>query len=121
VRWAGTAHAGEEREERRGRRAGRVLGRGKREKRERRGVEGNLGRGAAHAGRGGEGRPEGEKGRGVLGWARCSPFFSFLLSFFFTQSIQTNYLNSNRFEFKPYKLNTRKIMLQHECTNMLTL
>jgi hypothetical protein len=30
------------------------------------------------------------------------------------------YLNPNKFEFKPYKLNTRKTMLQHECTNMLT-
>jgi hypothetical protein len=37
VRWAGTAHAGEEREERRGKLAGRVLGRGKREKRGARG------------------------------------------------------------------------------------
>jgi hypothetical protein len=44
-----------------------------------------------------------------------------LLFFSFTQSIQTNYLNSNRFEFKFHKLNTRKIMLQHQCTNMLTL
>jgi hypothetical protein len=94
-------------------------GPGRKERREAR-AEGSLGRGAAHAGRGGEGRPEREKGRGVLG---CWALLPLLLLFFsFTQSIQTNYLNSNRFEFKPYKLNTRKkIMLQHECTNMLTL
>jgi hypothetical protein len=30
------------------------------------------------------------------------------------------YLNTNKFEFKTYKLNTRKTMLQHECTDMLT-
>jgi hypothetical protein len=30
-------------------------------------------------------------------------------------------LNPNKFEFKSYKLNTRKIMLQHECTNNLIL
>jgi hypothetical protein len=51
-------------------------------------------------------------------WAAL--FFSFS-SFLFLSYTQTNSLNSNRFEFKPCKLNTRKIMLQHECTNMLTL
>jgi hypothetical protein len=42
-------------------------------------------------------------------------------SFLFLSYTQTNSLNSNRFEFKHYKLNTRKIMLQHECTSKLTL
>jgi hypothetical protein len=30
-------------------------------------------------------------------------------------------LNSNKFEFKPYKLHTNKTMLQHECTSKLIL
>jgi hypothetical protein len=30
-------------------------------------------------------------------------------------------LNSNKFEFRPYKLNTNKTMPQHECTNKLIL
>jgi hypothetical protein len=82
VRWAGTAHTGEEREERRGRRAGRVLGRGKRERRERRGVEGSLGRGAAHAGRGGKGGPRERKGEGF--WAGPAVPLSFLFFFPFS-------------------------------------
>jgi hypothetical protein len=80
-----------------------------------------LGRGKKERERG----PTGKERRGeMLGWlAGCWALLPLLLLFFsFTQSIQTNYLNSNRFEFKSYKLNTRKkIMLQHECTNMLTL
>jgi hypothetical protein len=45
--------------------------------------------------------------------------FPFLSSFlFFSKTIQTNYVNSNKFEFK---LNTNKAMHQHECTSKLTL
>jgi hypothetical protein len=71
----------------------------------------------------GERRPEREKGRGVLGWARCSPFFSFLLSFFFStlKPLKQIHLNSNKFEFKTKKLHTNKTMLQHECTSKLML
>jgi hypothetical protein len=71
------------------------------------------------------GGPCGREGKGRLGWAKaaglgCLLLF-FFLSFFCTQTIQTIYLNPNKFEFKSYKLNTRKIMLQHECTNNLIL
>jgi hypothetical protein len=52
----------------------------------------------------------------VWGWLLLS--FLFL---FYTQTLNQTHLNSNEFEFKPYKLNTRKIMLQHECTNNLIL
>jgi hypothetical protein len=66
-----------------------------------------------------------ERGRGewAAGLGCCSPFFIFLLFFFLStlKPFKQIYLNSNKFEFKPYKLDTRKIMLQHECTNMLTL
>jgi hypothetical protein len=59
-----------------------------------------------------------ERKGGMLGC--CSLLFSsFFL--FYPQTIQTIYLNSNKFEFKPYKFNTRKTMLQHECTNILIL
>jgi hypothetical protein len=71
-----------------------------------------------HVGR--EGRRTGRAGiRFGLGWAA----FLFSLLFFFSilKLFKHNHLNSNKFEFKPYKLNTRKAMLQHECTNMLTL
>jgi hypothetical protein len=52
-------------------------------------------------------------------WAAfLSSSFSFLFPLL---TIQTIYLNSNKFEFKPYKFNTRKIMLRHECTNNLIL
>jgi hypothetical protein len=89
-----------------GARAGKELGLG-------RGPRGEERRGA-----------RGGKKRGVLGWVGLLlPFFPFLLFFFFStlKPFKQIYLNSNKFEFKPYKLNTRKIMLQHECTNMLTL
>jgi hypothetical protein len=93
------------------------------------------GPGAAHAGKGKEGgcagpRERKERGKGSprekgewagLGGGLGCLALLLLLSFSFTQSIQTNYLNLNRFEFKPYKLNTRKIMLQHECTSKLIL
>jgi hypothetical protein len=46
-----------------------------------------------------------------------SPF----LIFSTLQLLKQIHWNSNKFEFKPYKLNTRKIMFQHECTNMLLL
>jgi hypothetical protein len=68
----------------------------------------------------GSGRRTGWAGiRFGLGWAA----FLFSLLFFFSilKLFKHNHLNSNKFEFKPYKLNTRKAMLQHECTNMLTL
>jgi hypothetical protein len=64
-----------------------------------------------------------ERREEMLGWAdRLLGSPSFASSFLFLYSIYSNkLLNSNRFEFKFYKLNTRKIMLQHECINMLTL
>jgi hypothetical protein len=82
-------------------------------------VEKNRGEWAC-AGRVKAGPREGEGRR--VGLAGLSSLF-LLLSFFFSilKLFKQNYLNSNKFEFKPYKLNTRKIMLQHECTNMLTL
>jgi hypothetical protein len=78
-----------------------------REKRERRG-KGRAGLGVAG--------PRGEKrgeGRGpaqeILG---CFHFSSLLFFFFPTLKLfKHNYLNSNKFEFKPYKFNTRKTML----------
>jgi hypothetical protein len=76
--------------------------------------------GLAHAGR--KERPgmeRGEKREGVLGWAGLLLGW-LLLSFpflFYTQTSKQTHLNSNKFEFKSDKLNTRKIMLQHECTN----
>jgi hypothetical protein len=42
----------------------------------------------------------------------CFSFSSLLFFFFPTLKLfKHNYLNSNKFEFKPYKLNTRKAML----------
>jgi hypothetical protein len=77
---------------------------------------GEMGRGRRRAG------PRGRKEAGRAGLAGLSSLF-LLLSFFFSilKLFKQNYLNSNKFELKPYKLNTRKTMLQHECTNMLTL
>jgi hypothetical protein len=54
--------------------------------------------------------------RGWTGWAL---FFSF--SLFHLNLFTQIYLNSNKFEFKPYKFNTEKTMLQHECTTNLIL
>jgi hypothetical protein len=105
---------------------------------------GRTGPGAAHAGRGevkrgprekgkhwavgwaaGKGRREGPERRREKGWVGLAGLSSLflLLSFFFSilKLFKQNYFNSKKFEFKPYKLNTRKTMLQHECTNMLTL
>jgi hypothetical protein len=92
-----------------------------------------IGPGAAHAGKGekrgmgcqgekGPAQGEGEKRAGRAAGLGCLLFFP-LLSFFFSilKPFKQTYLNPNKFEFKPYKLNTRKLMLQHECTNMLTL
>jgi hypothetical protein len=85
-----------------------------------------LGLGAAHAGKGRrrdwaarerKGQPQGKRKReqaGLQGWAAALFSFLFFFSFSF---LHTNH----KFEFKPYKLNTRKIMLQHECTNKLIL
>jgi hypothetical protein len=44
------------------------------------------------------------------------PFIPFPFFLYSTHS-NKHHLNSNKFEFKSDKLNTRKIMLQHECTN----
>jgi hypothetical protein len=84
---------------------------------------GSAGPRVAHAGeRRGKRGPKGKKeGVWAAGLLLLSPLI--LLFFFFPtlKLFKQTYLNSNKFEFKPYKLHTRKIMLQHECTNMLTL
>jgi hypothetical protein len=111
-----------------------------REKGEREGKELGLGgwAGMAHAGgeKGGRG-PQGQLGPGRRGrrgsprererergfWAGCWAL-SFSSSFLFFSTLQLFkqfHLNSNKFEFKPYTLNTNKTMLQHECTNKLIL
>jgi hypothetical protein len=59
----------------------------------------------AHAGRG---REKGELGRARRGFGLLSLLPSPFLFFFYTQLFKQNYLNSNKFEFKSYKLNTRK-------------
>jgi hypothetical protein len=66
---------------------------------------------------------EGKKSRLGCYWAGLSSLFPFLLSFFFStlKLFKQIYLNSNKFEFEPYTLNTNKTMPQHECTNELTL
>jgi hypothetical protein len=108
-----TGGAGLAAEERRGR-AGRGAGSG---------WEKEMGR-LGPCGRGGEKRG-GPRGKGDWAGPRLLGLgcllLSFFLFFFCTQTIQTIYLNPNKFEFKSYKLNTRKIMLQHECTNNLIL
>jgi hypothetical protein len=53
-----------------------------------------------------------------LGWLLLSSLF-FLFSTL--KLFKQLYLNSNKFEFRPYKLNTNKTMPQHECTNKLIL
>jgi hypothetical protein len=86
-----------------------------------------MGRGPAQGERGkgptgkGDGPREREEEFGLLGWAAALFFFPFFFLFpFHTQAIQTIPFEF-KFEFKPYTLNTKKTMLQHECTNMLTL
>jgi hypothetical protein len=101
---------------------GSVWAREKREEREPVREGERLGPSVAHAGRGEERGPEGGEREGV--WAAGCWALFFSSSFLFlshTQLLKQIYLNSNKFKFKPYKLNTRKTMLQHECTNMLTL
>jgi hypothetical protein len=77
--------------------------------------------GPAHAGRekkrgpGREREEEGRDGPSPKGLGLLSSFLLFLFPFY-TQIIQ-----KKLFEFKFYELNTRKIMFQHECTNMLIL
>jgi hypothetical protein len=63
-----------------------------------------------------------ERERGGFGPA-AGLFPSLLLFFFFStvKLFKQFYLNSNKFEFRPYKLNTNKTMPQHECTNKLIL
>jgi hypothetical protein len=88
-----------------------------------------LGRGPRGEGRGkgcwASGGPCGrEEGRRELGWAKdlgCFLSFFFSFSFLYSNIPNKNYLNSNKFEFKSYKLHTRKAMLQHECTSKLML
>jgi hypothetical protein len=67
-----------------------------------------------------ERRGEGKEGRAERSFGLPFPF-SFLFFFPTLKLFKQFYLNSNNFEFKPYKLNTRKTMLQHECTNKLIL
>jgi hypothetical protein len=70
----------------------------------------------------GEGARERERGRG--GFGPAAGLFPFLLLFFFFSTLKLFkqfYLNSNKFEFKPYTPNTNETMLQHECTNKLIL
>jgi hypothetical protein len=82
----------------------------------------------AHAGRKRDG-PRGQLGprkreRERDGFGPAARLFPFLLLFFFFSTLKLFkefYLNSNKFEFKPYTLNTNKTMLQHECTNKLIL
>jgi hypothetical protein len=111
-----------------------LTGRGQQSVRERRGRAS-----AARAGRKWAGaRPTREKGKRGESWAsgKLGPgkrgrergfglmgCCLLLLFFFFStlKLLKQIHLNSNKFEFKPYKLNTREIMLQHECTNMLLL
>jgi hypothetical protein len=71
----------------------------------------------AHAG-----RREEEEGSG-LGPTGLAAFFSssFLFSFPTLKLFKQFYLDSNKFEFKPYTLNTNKTMHQRECTNKLIL
>jgi hypothetical protein len=110
--------------------AGATAGPGGREGVEKRGL-GELGRAwpTREERRGGrrEGRPTGKRekenrpGWDTV-WAGLAAFlFSLLFFFSLLKPFKHNHLNSNKFEFKPYKLNTRKAVLQHECTNMLTL
>jgi hypothetical protein len=69
-----------------------------------------------------EREPARERERG--GFGPAAGLFPFLLLFFFFSTLKLFkqfYLNSNKFEFKPYTLNTIKIMLQHECANKLIL
>jgi hypothetical protein len=62
------------------------------------------------------------KGRAGLGQGVWVVFFpSSFPVIFYTQTFKQNYLNSIKFEFKPYTFNTNKIMLQHECTNKFIL
>jgi hypothetical protein len=70
----------------------------------------------AHAG---ERRGEGSWAGPRIWVVFLSFFFSF--SFLYSNIPNKNYLNSNKFEFKSYKLHTRKAMLQHECTSKLML
>jgi hypothetical protein len=72
----------------------------------------------------GRGEERGGKRGRELGWAKAAGllFSSPLLLFFFFPTLKLFkrfHLNSNEFEFKLYKLNTNKTMLQHECTNNL--
>ena len=58
------------------------------------------------------------------GWAACGrkSWAGFALLFFFSLfKLNSNYLNSRGFEFKPYNTQTSKTMHQHECTNILNL
>jgi hypothetical protein len=72
----------------------------------------------------GEREPARERERGRGGFGPAAGLFPFLLLFFFFSTLKLFkqfYLNSNKFEFKPYTPNTNETMLQHECTNKLIL
>jgi hypothetical protein len=108
--------------------AGYARERGKEERGERLGWgQGKTGPGVAHVGRKGErgnglpgrerGRPKKESRPGCWALSLSSSFLILSTLKLFKQF----YLNSNKFEFKPYTLNTNNTMLQHECTNKLIL
>jgi hypothetical protein len=86
------------------------------------GLERSWASGVAHAGRKEE-EPEGGKKEGFWAAGLLFPSPLLLLFFFFPtlKLFKQTYLNSNEFEFKSYKLNTIKTMLQLECTSKLTL
>jgi hypothetical protein len=72
----------------------------------------------------GKERKEGARERGrERGFGLVAGLLLSFLSFFFStlQPFKQIYLNSNKFESKPYTLNTNKTMLQHECTSKLIL
>jgi hypothetical protein len=84
--------------------------------------------------RGKEGKERGELGRAWMGRVERRGergegsglllSFPFPFLFFFLSTLKLFkqfYLNSNKFEFKPYIINTNKTMLQHECINKLIL
>jgi hypothetical protein len=111
--WAAVRSPRGEGERREGERAARLRREREREKR--------GGPSVAHAG-GRRGKEARERERERV-WAAGLSFLSFSFSFFFStlKLAKQFYLNSNEFEFKPYKLNTIKTMLQHECTSKLIL
>jgi hypothetical protein len=104
--------------------AGLVAGPAHAGREKKRGLERERERGVGQRGPGGRNGREEESWAGPRGFGL--PFlFSFLSFFSFSPStlkpFKQNYLNSTKFEFKPYTLNTNKTMRQHECTSKLIL